>query len=627
MGNEVTRPDENAIFYKPKTVKAENRYPTDPTDPVQKRSPPKRSPRDELRSAERKEAERRSAERRSAERKEAERRSAERRSAERRSAERRSAERRSAERRSAERRSAERKEAERRSAERRSAERRSAERRSSERKDAAKLDSELKEAERLNAERRSAERKQAERRSAERKEAEQKEAEVKRHAEELAVIAEMEANTKRMKEETEQILKRHAERMAEYDAEAKRRAAEYDAEAKRRAERMAELAERMAEFDAETKRRAEKRAEEAKIEAEKAKIEAEKKRIASQREAERLALPHENEEKLYELLLRILEKPLPNISELLTTVKSTYLDRTGSLAVPEQSLPILFKIIDDMYFNGLLTRTIAEKKSTLRIIYSYEDTDGVAASCYSQRKCEYLITMSKKYFVDEDLFELRKKRTSNGVRCNDLFECLLNIFQHEITHLAFYIVSDGLVTNRPGIVYQSLVKFSPSNSLEIVTFGQVGHSESFQTFVLHAFGHTSFTHRLDKREAEISADLSETRKILEGVNKHVQEMKKTVNDERKRNLDRKQEVIESLGPDMLNVIRKKDITKQVRFGKADFAIGMKLRIRGTEWTITKLNEKSVAIESGKERKLYTYIKLEDYFSEYIYWMHQTKIAS
>ena len=225
-------------------------------------------------------------------------------------------------------------------------------------------------------------------------------------------------------------------------------------------------------------------------------------------------LTHDNEEKLYLLVLKILAKPLPNIVELRALVKRLYLESVGSLDISEKFLPILFKIIDETYFEGLLAKTIAEKRSTIQIIYSYDyKDDGTGATCSASRRCVYTIKLNKQIFLDEDLFAIRKRRHVGDVHCEDLFDCLLLTFLHEVTHLVFYLISDGDKVERPGIVYEQ-EPFVPHAlvSRYIPKTGRVGHSESFKKLVLHAFGLTTIFHGLTKELAEYEAELSRKRK-------------------------------------------------------------------------------------------------------------------
>ena len=184
---------------------------------------------------------------------------------------------------------------------------------------------------------------------------------------------------------------------------------------------------------------------------------------------------------LYQKILKYVRSPLPNIDELLRLVKTTYSAKMGSSKIASSNdFKELFKICDDTYYDGNISLTLSQIKKSLIIRYD-NSRAGKAGHC-GLKKDHYDFFMN--FRILEALFsDGRKYHQVGGLKCHDKFDCILYVFLHEMTHLVFQIV--GV---KP--------EFSSSRSKCL----RVGHSKSFKDLVRNAFGQTEITHAFTAQE-------------------------------------------------------------------------------------------------------------------------------
>jgi hypothetical protein len=332
------------------------------------------------------------------------------------------------------------------------------------------------------------------------------------------------------------------------------------------------------------------------------------------------------------MVLKYMETPIPNIQERLDLVIATYIAKTGSAELVDQSsIATFFHICDDIYFDGLVSKTLAQHKSKLTLIFDenalekHETSAGYQNLSFNKKQA--LIFINKKFLNKEFLFGVRKYRYTGGRRCYNLLECFRDVFLHELTHLVFALIRTASGKARPGITFDP----SMSGFFKDIEIQETNHTESFLKVILHLYGQTVEYHQFTKKNEEFEEKESRERSARR---KEREQMRKETVQERDERYERMrmeaqksyidqsiEDEIEKLGPDMSSMILKKDITKDLKFSKEDFSIGQKLKLGdGKQWTITKLNEKSLALEMGGERKRFPYTSVHFLFYNYIYAM-------
>jgi|TARA_B100000524_G_scaffold345916_1_gene245278 hypothetical protein len=139
-----------------------------------------------------------------------------------------------------------------------------------------------------------------------------------------------------------------------------------------------------------------------------------------------------------------------------------------------------FIILDKVYFNYNISKFI--KKTNSRISWKATSkltkTAGFCKYKYFSDNYGnfdygiYEINISKK--IIDNIFDNKKIKSLkiNGLHCKDRLECLINLYQHEITHLliAIFCTKDGI--------------------------GMGGHTRMFKNLAYNLFGHTEYKHFL-----------------------------------------------------------------------------------------------------------------------------------
>lgn len=140
--------------------------------------------------------------------------------------------------------------------------------------------------------------------------------------------------------------------------------------------------------------------------------------------------------------------------------------------MPKGVLNDLFTLYDRIFFLGEVSRIIA--RDHIHVIFRYNTRlTKTGGYCKKTSSSSYEIDIASLVIL-ETFQNGEESYSSNGLLCHDRLDCVMNIFEHELTHLIIGIVH-GHVKGDP--IYKS-------------------HGSYFQQFVSAYFGHTAFKHSL-----------------------------------------------------------------------------------------------------------------------------------
>ena len=134
-------------------------------------------------------------------------------------------------------------------------------------------------------------------------------------------------------------------------------------------------------------------------------------------------------------------------------------------------LAVLFSYYDKFFFDGQLTRIMTEKKA--RISFDITSRLTKSAGYCTVEGCEYTIKISRPVILGT-FRKGEKFQKSNGIQCYDRLECLMNVFEHELTHFVVDITHGHTSRDR---IYSD-------------------HGLYFRELVGAYFGHTKYKHEL-----------------------------------------------------------------------------------------------------------------------------------
>ncbi len=142
----------------------------------------------------------------------------------------------------------------------------------------------------------------------------------------------------------------------------------------------------------------------------------------------------------------------------------------------------IYKIYDDVYFDGLLNKYIRDKGYLFKLEVCGKTTEisaGVCSRSHQGYLTLYKLTMSDYIFNDVIFKSDDDRRKSNGIVCNDRLDCFLLTFEHELVHLIIYIFFKYIRTGRSS-----------------------DHDELFARIVKNLFGQTDIYHDLFRKIAK-----------------------------------------------------------------------------------------------------------------------------
>ena len=184
---------------------------------------------------------------------------------------------------------------------------------------------------------------------------------------------------------------------------------------------------------------------------------------------------------------------------------------------PEMMMKIIDKI-DAEFFEDKLQRAFASNSCVLSACVENRCT-RVAGRCHFRQGygdvCNRItIKMMSKVFIESFKKTNIKQRAVDSVKCNDILECFILTFEHELTHaIIFCQCREWDKTNSGAGDWTGVTR--PGN----------GHAKTFMSILFNVFGHTTYTHNLrdgmrvledDEREYKLD-ELSVGDKVIVNV--------------------------------------------------------------------------------------------------------------
>jgi hypothetical protein len=150
----------------------------------------------------------------------------------------------------------------------------------------------------------------------------------------------------------------------------------------------------------------------------------------------------------------------------------------------EDIIKKLFIIFDKLYFNHLIEDKLYDNNVDIEFSASKKLKTSVGMCVYKNKKMELIFST---YIFEKIYNEKFKKIVINGVMCNDITDVLINLMEHEITHLVLFI-------------YDKYIHDVKS-----------GHNHQFKQLINNMYRHTKVTHDLltgDVDKYEKSKDIA-----------------------------------------------------------------------------------------------------------------------
>jgi hypothetical protein len=148
-----------------------------------------------------------------------------------------------------------------------------------------------------------------------------------------------------------------------------------------------------------------------------------------------------------------------------------YLNGNPNFQVMPDILPILFNLYDQYFYQGQLSEIMNRNK--IQLLFDYGAKLTKTGGTCGRNGCIYTIKISQPVILST-FNKGEKSHSANGLQCFDRLDCLMNVFEHELTHFAIEI-SHGHVKGDP--IYKS-------------------HGLYFQQLVNAYYGQTAYKHSL-----------------------------------------------------------------------------------------------------------------------------------
>ncbi len=160
------------------------------------------------------------------------------------------------------------------------------------------------------------------------------------------------------------------------------------------------------------------------------------------------------------------ENKLDNVRSEIYNKFSKYASSVSNMNSKE--LHEMFKMYDDLCFDGDINKYMAGKKYSLRFKTSGEDTFTTEGICV-HNLCNYTVTIPTEYFNNvQDITIVA------GHPFKDHLECLLRVIEHELVHLiVFMFCGDPFITDQHGALFMGI-----ANDL----FGHTDHRHHIPLF-------------------------------------------------------------------------------------------------------------------------------------------------
>jgi hypothetical protein len=146
----------------------------------------------------------------------------------------------------------------------------------------------------------------------------------------------------------------------------------------------------------------------------------------------------------------------------------------------------LFIIFDKLYFKNLIEDKLYDNRIDIDFGVSNKFKNAAGMCKYRNNKVELIFSS---YIIEKIHQDKFKSIEINGILCYDITDVLINLMEHEITHLILFLYDK----------YTHDVKS--------------GHNHQFKNLVVNMYGHTKITHDL------LSGDVTKYKKSKDIANK------------------------------------------------------------------------------------------------------------
>jgi hypothetical protein len=170
--------------------------------------------------------------------------------------------------------------------------------------------------------------------------------------------------------------------------------------------------------------------------------------ILTNADSEMLLTTQEEPDKCRTYLNRLNSEQIKEKSKKIYEEFREYKNSVGTMKV--EDLNTMFKMYDDIFFNGEILEYLTDKKYSLKFQTGGESTFTTESVC-GWETCSYIITIPVEKF--------KKKATIVGGKfCKDQLECLQRAMEHEIVHLIiFMFCKDETISDQHGRLYMNMV--------------------------------------------------------------------------------------------------------------------------------------------------------------------------
>jgi hypothetical protein len=171
--------------------------------------------------------------------------------------------------------------------------------------------------------------------------------------------------------------------------------------------------------------------------------------------------------------------------------KRITVDNIKTVMTPDMMMKIVDKI-DDLFFENRLMRAFNENSCILTACIENRCTK-VAGKCLFRKETKsgnackrILVKMMSKVFINSFKNVKLTMRGVDDVKCNNILECFILTFEHELTHAILFCLCQSWDDTDSGAGNWTGIS-RPSN----------GHSKTFMSILFNVFGHTKYTHNLN----------------------------------------------------------------------------------------------------------------------------------
>ena len=170
------------------------------------------------------------------------------------------------------------------------------------------------------------------------------------------------------------------------------------------------------------------------------------------------------------------------------------------LIFDKKILTLLLDLYDRFFFDNLLKTKMKIYGCSLSICVNNRCTTTAGKCSWGGRqgqKC-FTIELSSKTFLSA--FQKTTKRTSGGVNCDDLLDCLMLTFEHELIHALVMCFCPDWAYDKKYIrgsnKYNSIPYSKPPSNWTGRTSASTGHSGTFMSILYNLFGQIEYKHGL-----------------------------------------------------------------------------------------------------------------------------------